>query len=295
MSMSTHDLRKRSTVRQISKSPRFTAIDFYIPTSIIPMLPVKIPIRGRAIQVITSRDDNSLRVPLINGTDSEECHCAWPAVLVITPALLPNGVLNGAGTIATFAAAAGSVSLTTTSYHGPAVITLPAFQLLGTCQPSATVAVCNVSAGVQVTFPGGAAGVYVLNMPIFTGAVVPPCPGDATFNPAGAVIPVAGGLGTSTDYTICESTWSQPAGAGYPCSILGYIHLNVLSPHVAIPNAIGAPINQTEQAIPVLRAVMNIRVEQEFDEVIIEPFLPAADDVCAGILIVEHETEYDLR
>lgn len=292
---STHDAVKRSVVRQISKSPRFTAIDFYIPTSPIPGLPIRIPIRGRAIQVITSRDDNALRVPAIDGTDTEVCRCHWDGAGSVNEALVGNGVLNGAGTIATFAASVGSVSVTTTAYHSPAVLTLSAFQIAGTCQPSATAAVCNVAAGVQVNFPGGAAGVYALNLPIFTGAVAPPCPGDLTFNPGVALIPGVVFTGESTDTSECESTWSQPAGAGYPCSILGYIHLNVLSPHIYIPNATGAPINQTEQAIPVLRAVMNIRVEQEFDEVIIEPFLPAIDDVCAGILIVEHETEYDLR
>lgn len=295
MSMSTHDLRKRSTVRQISKSPRFTAIDFYIPTSAIGMLPVRIPIRGRAIQVITARDDNALRVPAINGTDTEECHCAWPAVASLNTALLPNAALNGAGTVATFAAAAGSIQVTTAAYHGPAIITLPAFQVIGTCQPSATAAVCNVGAGVQVNFPGGAAGIYVLNMPIIAGAVVPPCPGDATFNPGGAVVPIVGLLGVSTDYTTCGSTWSQPAGAGHASALLGYVHLNQINPHILIPNPPAFPIYQTEQTIPILRAVTNIRVEQEFDMVIIEPLLPASDDVCAGCLIVEHETEYDLR
>jgi hypothetical protein len=287
---STHDARKRSSVRQISKSPRFTAIDFYINPATSTGL-VRIPVRGRAIQVISAIDFNALTVPVINGTDSEECHCVWPGSGSLAGGVLPVANLNGAGTIASFAAAAAAFTITTLSYHGPATLTLPAFTIVGACNPSGTAAVCNVAAGVQVAFPGGAAGVFILGFPAFTGAVVPACPGDATFTGNGAAI-VISYVGNSTDYSVCGSTWAQPGSGTMSSAICGYVHLNVNNPHFVIPNGVGNVINQTAQTVPIPSAPILIRVEQEFDLVQIEPI---GTGLCAGVLIVEHETEYDLR
>ena len=295
MSMSTHDRQKRSVVRQTSKTPRFTSIDFRIPPG---GANITIPgLRGRAVQVVGVYDYNRLVVPEIAGTDSEICRCHWDGGLSVNGALTGNGVLNGAGTLATFPVSAGSVSVTTLAYHGPAVLTLAAFQLAGLCQPSATAAVCNVAAGVQVVFPGGPAGVYALALPIFAGVVVPPCPGDATFNPGAAVVPIAF-TGESTDTNECESTWTQPAAVGFTWPRVGYVHLNRAEDHIPVP-PVGIPGQNgfvTLQAVPIPPTPMVIRVEQEFDWLCIEssstiglPF------ICQGIVIVEHETEYDLR
>jgi hypothetical protein len=296
MSMSTHDRLKRSVVRQMSKSPRFTAVDFRIPPG-----GANIDIQGlraRAVKVIGVYDYNRLVLPDIVGTDTEACRCHWEGVVSLLGASLAAGPLNGAGDLATFAAAVGAITLTTTAYHGAAVLTLPAFQINGTCQPSATAAVCNVAAGVQVVFPGGAAGAYALDLPIFSGAVVPACPGDATFNGDGAVLAGLVFEAESTDSTECESTWTQPAAVGFTWPRVGYVHLNRVEDHVMVPPFViaGQTGFVTLQAVPIPPTPMVIRVEQEFDWLRIEsastiglPF------ICQGIVIIEHETEYDLR
>jgi len=294
--MSARDRGKRSSIRQLSKTPRFTSFEFYIPPGGIP---ITVPgIRGRAVQVAGIYDYNKLIVPPIDGTDTEHCKCTWEGEFHINGAsYIPgSGVLNPAGNVATFAPVATACHITTLVTLPAAVLTLSGFQLVGACQPSATPAVCNVAAGVQVLFPGGPAGAYTLDMPGFAGAVVPACPGDVSFDPAAAASLQYPYGAESIQSNDCTSTWNQPASAGFIRPVVGHVYLNRVEPSIAflgVPTQIGL---QTPQAVPIPAAPLVFRVEQEFDWMMIESastvFVPL---VCMGIVIVEHETEYEVR
>ena len=298
MSMSARDRAKRSSVRILSRTPRFTSVDFYIPPG---GQPIDVPgLRGRAIQVISVLDYNRLFLPEINGTDTEHCHCTWNGEFNIDQVLYVagSGVLNPAGTVATFAAVNNACLVTTLVTLPAGIITLGAFQLTGACQPSATGAVCNVAAGVQVLFPGGPAGAYTLNMPGFSGAVVPACPGDVSFDPAAA--PSVPGDYTAESYqaTDCTSTWNQPAAAGFTWPRVGYVHLNRHEDHIPVPLIAGSVTDGhlQMQAIPIPSAPATIRVEQEFDWIRIESASTIVIPItCMGIVIIENETENEVR
>ena len=63
------DATKRSTSFRIdNRQPRFTAVDFLIPPG---GANIVVPVRGRAVQVISVLDLNANTVPAINGTDNE--------------------------------------------------------------------------------------------------------------------------------------------------------------------------------------------------------------------------------
>jgi hypothetical protein len=276
--------------KQFKGVPRFTAVDFYFgPLWVAGSPPGPVKVRGRAIQVITSIDANRRFNGAAAGTDAENCQCTWTNDASILVALLPNATLNGAGTLATFPASAGSLQMTTLVALPAANLTLPAFVLNGFSEASHTASTCSVAAGVVVTFPGGPAGVYTLNMPIFTGTVAPGHAGDATFNPSvGANVPISvTGVGIMS--TNCTSTWTQTIGTPLANHIMGYVHLSKLNPHVPM-NAANQVINITEQTIPILCSPGFIRVEQSFDQIIIEPVFGLAWP-CAGVLIVEHDQE----
>lgn len=298
MSMSARDRAKRSGVRILSRTPRFTAIDFRIPPG---GDNIEIPgLRGRAVQVAGVYDYNRLFLPAIDGTDTEHCHCTWSGEFHVDGASYApgSGVLNPAGTVATFAAVLTACHITTLVTLPAANLTLGAFQLTGACQPSATPAVCNVAAGLQVLFPGGPAGAYTLDMPAFTGAVVPACPGDVSFDPAAIASLQYPYAAESIQANDCDSTWTQPAAAGFTWPRVGYVHLNRAEDHIPVPLLAGSITDgfQTLQAVPIPPTPMIIRVEQEFDWLRIESastiVLPFT---CMGIVIVEGETEFEVR
>lgn len=274
--------------RQFAGVPRFTAVNFHFGPLWAGVNPGPVKVRGRAIQVITSLDANRLYIGSSGGTDAEVCQCTWEGNGSIVDASLPNATLNGAGTLASFAASVGSFTITTTVALPAGTITLPAFVLNGFSEASHTASTCSVAAGIVVTFPGGPAGLYTLNLPAFTGTVAPGHAGDATFNPAaGAVAVAVTGLGVIS--TNCSSSWTQPAGTFLATQILGYVHLTKLNPHATM-NAVNQVIGITQQTIPILCSPGVIRVEQEFDQIIIEPTFGLTFP-CAGVLIVEHDQE----
>ena len=283
----------RNRGKQFAKFPQFTSIDFYFNPLWLSTLPGPVLARGKAIQLITYLDAFRYFVPPISGTDTENCQCTSQGTLSVLTAALPNATLNGAGTVATFAAAANTVQVVTTVAMPAGTLTLGTFTITGTSQPSATASTCVVAAGVQVTFPGGPAGTYTLNTPIFTGTVSPGHAGDATFNPNGAVIAGVAYTFLGVLQQNCTSTWTQPYNTPIlNTGVIGYVHLNKLNPH-GVVNATGmANINVTQQTIPIPCSPAVIRVEQEFDQVIIEPqFNLAQGFPLVGILIIEHEQD----
>jgi len=283
--------------RIISKTPRFTSLEFWLPGGAAPVVPIFYPLTGKAIQLITAIDYNRMVVPLINGTDTETCDCVWEGTGDLATAVLPIATLNATRDTATFAAQVGSFTITTTVAlpAGNLILTGP-IVITGTCQASGHAATVTVPTGVSIVFPGGPAGVYVLNTPIFSGACVGAQVGDVTFTANGAVIAgiVYNGVGVMSQS--CTSTWQQPlAGWGpwvnalhVPSVATGYVHLNHINDHVRIADGY-----ITVQSIPVSRAPSHIRVVQEFNQLSLEVNCPVGD-ICAGYLIVEHETEKEI-
>ena len=279
--------------KQITHLPRFTSLDFYFGPLWALANPGPIKVRGRAIQLITGLDANRRYSGLgASGTDTENCQCTSSGTVSILTAALPNATLNGAGTLASFAAAAAAVQITTVVAMPAGTLTLGTFTITGTSQASGTASTCVVAAGVSVVFPGGAAGTYTMAIPAFTGTVSPGHAGDATFNPNGAVIAGVADTFLGILQTNCTSTWAQAAdvvATALPSAIVGYVHLSKLNPHFAM-NGGQQIINVQVQTIPIPAFPAVIRVEQEFQSIIIEPVFNMIFP-CAGIIIVEHEME----
>ena len=292
----------RSVVRQMSKSPRFTALDFYIPPGGVDL---DVPLRGRAVQVLTTLDYNHFIIPTIDGTDTENCHQVWNGQGLLNTVGMGAGVLNPAGDTATWAAGVlpavnGLFQIVTTSAMPGSILTVPVLVgFAALSAPGGTPVICTITtpAPFTINFPGGPAGVYNLDIPTdITATVSPAVPGDATVTGTDPALPLLFNAESVLE-SVCESTWAQPATGPVPTSRVGYVHLNRAEPHLPMP-PIGVPGQsgfQTVQAVPIPTCPALIRVEQEFDWLRIESASTLALPlICAGIVIVEHETEKEV-
>jgi hypothetical protein len=132
--------------------------------------------------------------PIINAIDDHAvpafdtiCEDSWEGQLDVDAAgwVQPVGNLNPpASDTVTYNPGDAMCVVVTAVALPPANLVLGPFTILGTTQPGGAPNSVNVPAGMIVVFPGGAAGVYPLQLPGFSAPLAVPAPPEITFTAA---------------------------------------------------------------------------------------------------------------